>query len=100
MRFRGRAALALNAVAALEALYNAKLMIVDVALADLGQSRGAAGWIELAIALVASLFLVAVPVSGGALAARGHAGWSLTVALGSLAASGWLLVGLASAFTP
>jgi hypothetical protein len=93
-------ALVLNALAAVGGLYDARRLIFDVALEDLKQSRTAGSWLVLAATGVASLLLVGVPLAvGGGLAWRGHAGWSLLVAVGSLVASAIAFVVVSGAFS-
>jgi hypothetical protein len=81
-------------------LYDARMLVFDVALADLHQSRSVGNYVIVAAALALSTLLVAIPVGlGGWLAWRGHAGWSILVAVGSLLLGAGEFAVVAAAFT-
>jgi hypothetical protein len=93
------AALFLNAVAILAALYDSKILVWDIAVADVRQASG--GRFTVAFAVLVSAAFVSLPaLLGMRWALAGRPGASLAVALLSLALSAGGFVILASAFTP
>jgi hypothetical protein len=87
------------ALAALAALYDSKILVWDIAVADL--RAGSGGWGTVIFAIIVSAAFIALPTLIGVrfvLAGRSTA--ALLVALGSLALSALGFVVLSAAFTP
>lgn len=92
-------ALALNALAALLALYVAKLLVLDVAWSDHKVHGGGFGPLAICLAIGAALVLLPGAL-GLPLALRGRGGASLGVGAGALVLDGIVWVIVAAAFTP
>lgn len=92
-------ALAANVLAALAALYVAKLLVIDVAWSDHRVHGG--GWGVIAICAAIGAALVLLPgLLGVSLGLAGRETASLGVGVGALALAGLAWVIVAAAFTP
>ncbi len=92
-------ALFLVALASLAALYDSKILIWDIALADLRIHSG--GWGTVIVAVVVSAGFVALPlVVGLRWALKGRPTAAMLISAGSLALSVVGFVVLSAAFTP
>jgi hypothetical protein len=88
-----------NLSAALAALYDGKILVWDIAVADLRAGSGGAATVVFAV--IVSAAFTALPVAVGLRwAISGRAGAALLVALASLLMSGGGFVILTTAFTP
>jgi hypothetical protein len=88
-------------LATLAACYVAKILVVDIAWADLRQSRDASTIRVMLLCIAIAAVVVAIPAAlAGGLVANGLAGWAIVVSIGSIVLSGAGFVLLAGAFKP